>query len=140
MDFDTWFNERMERVLSEFGSTETEVDAAIEELEKRKLLKERCDYDFLNSLGLQKGGLRGKKKSLQASWLAGRINSYAHTVDPGGAIDTLRDMEVHARNWHALALGEGMSAGKVRIRGYGVAMQELLKRYLVGKGLTIRSK
>ena len=136
MDFDTWFNERMQRVLDAADSTAGEVDVAIEELEKRKILKERCDYEFLNSLGLEKGGLRGRKKSLQASWLAGRIDYYARSVDPGGAIDTLRDMKVHARNWHALALAEGMSAGKVSLRGYGVAMKKLLNRYLEGKGLT----
>ncbi len=140
MDFDTWHNERMQKILDAADSTAGEVDVAIEELEKRKILRERCDYEYLNSLGLQKGGFRGRRKSLQASWLAGRIDHYARSVDPGGAVDTLQDMKVHARNWHALALAEGMSAGKVLLRGYGVAMKELLKEYLVGKGLTIASK
>lgn len=49
---------------------------AVEELDKRQLLKERYNVEYLNSLGLQKGGLRGRKKIVQASWLTDRINLY----------------------------------------------------------------
>ena len=66
----------MQRVLGVADSTEREVEMAVEELDKRQLLKERYNVEYLNSLGLQKGGLRGRKKIVQASWLTDRINLY----------------------------------------------------------------